>query len=765
MVEYIWTQQCQMTWSSGRPGEGVVLKKGKGEYVCAPLSLARQPDGLFDAVRAMNVKVAMTVSTGLIKLICTQEKNASILLAEGLRVQVLPTLRALPSCQRHQFAAFIASEQVLVVWDDDPYHLIQRGTALESQLLKLNWNRGLGELEKSSVDVAEASVHDDGSSLESAGDEKRPVRFQSHIMVACTLFLLMGALGLGWRLLAQEVVGDPRYGLPRLALLVVIPLQVFLSLCPVYKEGLAGVLQPTILSVKAAISTYEMQGGTANIFVNDDGMQVISDAEAQEREDFYDEHSVGWVSRPKHNANPVHREKVFLRRGKFKKASNMNYALMISNTVEEKLLTVSRDRAWSEEKEKEAYELCLAEVLRDQEGRAWAGGNIRVGDYILLIDSDTRVPADCLLDAASEMEQSPEVGILQYSSGVMQVADNFFENGITFFTTLIYSAIRFSCANGDVVPFVGHNAILRWEALQQVVYTDEDGYEKFWSESHVSEDFDMALRLQCLGYLIRFGAYTGDGFKEGVSLTVYDELARWEKYAYGCNELLFHPLRHWLRRGPFTPLFRRFMTSNMRASSKITILAYIGTYYGIGSAWLLTLLNFFLIGFWQGTASISNYYLDSMKIWFSLVYVFSLVGPVALAAYRYRIGESTFMHALITNFKWVPLLIIFLGGISLHVSQALLWHMLSIDISWGATAKEVDRTTTFAREWRRLFARFRYTFLFCFVTTAVMIVFAVAVPEDWRITHINAVFPLAMVVSTHFLMPVVLNPGLMRLRW
>lgn len=89
--------------------------------------------------------------------------------------------------------------------------------------------------------------------------------------------------------------------------------------CPVYKEGLATVIQPTILSIKAAISTYEMQGGTANIFVNDDGMQLISEADAQERRDFYDEHNIGWVARPKHNPNPASGEKAFLRRGKFKK--------------------------------------------------------------------------------------------------------------------------------------------------------------------------------------------------------------------------------------------------------------------------------------------------------------------------------------------------------------------------------------------------------------------------------------------------------------
>ncbi len=69
---------------------------------------------------------------------------------------------------------------------------------------------------------------------------------------------------------------------------------------PVYKEGLDAVLKPTVISLKAAISTYEMQGGTANIFVNEDGMQLISEEEAQKRRDFYDEHNIGWVARPGH---------------------------------------------------------------------------------------------------------------------------------------------------------------------------------------------------------------------------------------------------------------------------------------------------------------------------------------------------------------------------------------------------------------------------------------------------------------------------------
>jgi hypothetical protein len=50
-----------------------------------------------------------------------------------------------------------------------------------------------------------------------------------------------------------------------------------------------------------------------------------------------------------------------------------------------------------------------------------------MGDYILIVESDTRVPQDCLLDAASEMEQSPQVAIMQFTAGVMRVTNGYFE--------------------------------------------------------------------------------------------------------------------------------------------------------------------------------------------------------------------------------------------------------------------------------------------------------------------------------------------------
>lgn len=68
---------------------------------------------------------------------------------------------------------------------------------------------------------------------------------------------------------------------------------------------------------------------------------------------------------------------------KSEQASNMNFGLMISCKVEEKLKQQARSEDWTSEDEAKAYERCLKEAL-EEDGRAWADGNIRVGDYILL---------------------------------------------------------------------------------------------------------------------------------------------------------------------------------------------------------------------------------------------------------------------------------------------------------------------------------------------------------------------------------------------
>lgn len=526
---------------------------------------------------------------------------------------------------------------------------------------------------------------------------------------------------------------------------------------PIYTESLEGVIKPTVTSLNAAISYYESRGGSARIFVNDDGMAVRNEEDNRKFIDFYDSNNIGWVSRPKHN------HEGFIRKGKFKKASNMNFALNVSNKVEDTLQSLIDARfggetTLDEAEEAKLYQDALRQVL-EADPRAKAGGNIRMGEIILIVDSDTEVPVDCLMYGAAEMFLSPEVAIIQHSTGVMQVSWDYFENAITFFTNMVYTAIRFSVGSGEVGPFVGHNAFLRWQAVQSVANPpEEDGYVAFWSESHVSEDFDIALRLQIKGNIVRLASYHGDGFKEGVSLTLYDELNRWEKYAYGCNELVFNPVHTWLWRGPFTKLFRTFIFSNIQLSSKLSIVGYVSSYYAIGAAVPLALVNYFLVGWFNG--DLDKFYMESWKIFLALVIVFNAMSNVALAILRYRLGEKALLSSLVENFKWMPFFVIFFGGLSFHIAMAICAHMFCIDMNWGATAKEKD-DSNFFMEMPKIFKRFKWMFMLMIPMIGVMIYLGSFAPHGWEIDGFTTIVPMAITIISHILFPFALNPSLM----
>ncbi|KAF8443806.1 glycosyl transferase family group 2-domain-containing protein [Boletus edulis BED1] len=607
---------------------------------------------------------------------------------------------------------------------------------------------------------------------------------------------------------------------------------------PVYKEGLDAVLAPSIESLKRAMQTYARQGGTSSIFVNDDGLRLLPPAEAAARLSFYATHNIGWVARPAHAFNAKINPQGFRRAGRFKKASNLNYALDLSLRMERILERLQSETSSTnlqssvstsgldgcatgpipgtyglqyegragndqgvippyvvqgssgtgtptrpgtprastpvftggsggpnapsvpllviEDLEERALHLAMEEVFQESGGRyrPWAANSrsIRIGPIILLVDADTIVPEDCFRDAAREFAElsSQELAVLQHESDVpdvMQVAHHYFENGIAFFTRRINKCISMACANGEVAPFVGHNAFLRWQALQDAAFIDPaDGKQKIWSESNVSEDFDMALRLQLRGYIIRWASYSKGDFKEGVSLTVDDELNRWQKYAYGCSELLFNPLVQWWRKGPINHQIHKFMWSSAPTHYKISMLAYMFSYYGIAVSLTLSFLNYFLLGF---QFPVDGFYMHSFEIWLATTIVFFGLGNLGYTLLQYRLGVKNIAWAFLENLMWIPFFFFFFGGLGIPLSLAMLAHLFSYDITWTATKKEVERSNFF-KEVPRILKRFWFPFLVCIVLIAGMIIVSTSlVPYQWQLTGNGwaVILPLASVFS------------------
>jgi cellulose synthase/poly-beta-1,6-N-acetylglucosamine synthase-like glycosyltransferase len=558
---------------------------------------------------------------------------------------------------------------------------------------------------------------------------------------------------------------------------------------PVYKESLTETIAPSCESIKKAMQTYARQGGTSSILICDDGLQLLSAEQAQERRQYYADHGLAWVARPPHDNKPDG----YKRAGRFKKASNMNYALELSLLLEKHLTRLQADEKAVESArssfegrrssefdgtdasrpedegpmslEDLALQAAIEEVY-ESTGNTWKpwavnGKAMRIGDIVLIVDSDTIVPEDCFRDAAREMAESPEVAIIQHESDVMQVDWQYFENGIAHFTRRINKCISYACANGEVAAFVGHNAFLRWSALQDAAFLDENGKRKIWSEDKVSEDFDMALRLQLAGYTVRWASYAGGGFKEGVSLTCDDELNRWEKYAFGCSELIFNPIKEWWHRAPITKQLRVFVWSSAPVHYKISMLAYMFSYYGIAAGYPLALLNYLLLGF---QLPVSGYYLRSFEIWMAITVVFPVAGNIGFTLLEYRLGHRSILSSFIENVTYIPFFMIFFGGLSIHLNKALLAHMFSYNIQWGATKKEVERSNFFL-EVPKILVRFRIALVLSSLTVAAMIVLAMPfVPPAWDILGYqwSVIFPLATVVISHILYPIALNPWLMK---
>jgi len=57
-VNHIWSQQAKLLWYIGDEDEGVVVKQRRDHHVCCPPDLCR-PDGFYDAIKALNVKVCI----------------------------------------------------------------------------------------------------------------------------------------------------------------------------------------------------------------------------------------------------------------------------------------------------------------------------------------------------------------------------------------------------------------------------------------------------------------------------------------------------------------------------------------------------------------------------------------------------------------------------------------------------------------------------------------------------------------------------------
>ena len=185
----------------------------------------------------------MTVSTRVINLLMQREDLVFIQLKDGLKLQILPNIAFLPTCQKYQNAAFLKDQAILIVWADSPKEVCAKAAVIEEQMMHI-FSQGMSpyeepvdEKQESAVNVVEipsdvASGEDGYGKEEGLVEKPRKIILTQAIITAVTLFLVVAAMGTGFRHMAVEIDVDQSY--LRLAFIAIVPIQIWLALVSHY---------------------------------------------------------------------------------------------------------------------------------------------------------------------------------------------------------------------------------------------------------------------------------------------------------------------------------------------------------------------------------------------------------------------------------------------------------------------------------------------------------------------------------------------------
>lgn len=613
---------------------------------------------------------------------------------------------------------------------------------------------------------------------------------------------------------------------------------------PVYKESLQEVLMPTLKSCMKARDHYISHSQAAcNIVVCDDGiMAYLNDNfpaaemlwenvvetkgkvvrlsqilkriprvarrhlkglrskniyEVFHRMLFYYHFQIGWVSRS-----------TIDRRGKFKKASNLNTHLRLNFGAE--------DLARSSGK---SFEECLLEVSHSEDGARYImfGNNVRIGHLVCVNDADARMQPPVILKTVPEFLNDQSLGFTQHATKTLddQRGESYYLKMIEAYTDALYQGhFLLSSILGCHPPLVGHSIFLRTEAIKQCgrmrnlrnaqrwlrniglpfLSVDQVGFKnlngglrsEYWSECHVSEDFELMIHLYNIGYNGRYIAYPGCEFQEGVTRNFDEEAGRHRKFALGAHELIFNPFQEMLGHGIFTPLFRTFLTCDIPSYYKIFLTAYLFSYTAGGT---------YLIVF---TVAAIARILDSGGD-INTLYAFSPAGIIVLnVVVYYLVGYTCFLIALL-RMHWINkdlffpeyrnrgklfliwkktrfalfFQILFYSAMGNYFFLGSMDHLMSRPNICGATNKDSITVSRLSAFWET--AKFN-TGSWAISLFVLLLAYATVIQEyDWDVTHMpdwsewdepgSTLFdsllfaaPAAFFAILSYIVPIIMNP-------
>jgi hypothetical protein len=481
---------------------------------------------------------------------------------------------------------------------------------------------------------------------------------------------------------------------------------------PVYDEDFKKIIRPILRSCVKMRDTYS---GLCNIVVNDDGLyKFVDDDElllttsipVVERVNYYKKYGIGYTCRPFTD-----------RPGKFKKAGNMNFGIK-----------------------------CILNDYTDIGTYIRPAGFHDLGEYIVIVDSDSIVPDGILIDTLKLFEQERNLAYTQHCTIPTENSyQNYFSRRIASSTLNLYGiTFRISTRNGDITPVVGHNIIMRRAALEELREDDE-----YWSEDKVSEDFDMCLRLHTADWYGKYVLYEDRPFQEGITLTYEDEMAKYVKFAYGVSETLFNPIKEWCSKSPLTRTFRQFILSDISISTKIGIFGYMMTYFAVGVCVPVAPAIVVAGCYVQDWETVL---FDPFYPFITILVLFGILAPAANCAVKKRLGiEVDTKDEFLTGLFYL----VFYSGISWPIWCGLTTHLLDSKISWGATTKTLDEVSV-PRRWASLLRNrcTQITYGVFLITLCSIIYFKMGC------TTFLSLLPIGFLALGHIISPFVLTPEL-----
>jgi hypothetical protein len=523
---------------------------------------------------------------------------------------------------------------------------------------------------------------------------------------------------------------------------------------PVYKEDLENTIKPTIISAIIQSKRYLLETGSkCNIIVCDDGFNIINDNEREKRKDFYEKHNIGYTARP-------HPSK-YKRIGRFKKAGNLNFSMNYSifsmnlsdnllvnekqfspkntneskksspfspkNTDESKKSSLFSPKNTDESKKSSLFSpkntdeskkslpffeknlvLDINDIfLNDKlyikynellELGAKFSGNILYGDYIFLIDSDTRLPDfpedknGCLKRMVKDylFDGRDKVLYMQCYTCPYLSIKSLSEKCVFHFTCHIYNGILVATALKSMAPLVGHNALLNFKLLDEIAIIDnETNFKYYWSEDRISEDFDCMMRGCEKGYIGRYCISAGI-FLEGISFNYITEYFKVSKFACGAAELTFNPISKWFVKGGgffSSDIIGFIYCKEIEWYNKLAILSYILNFIAIAQAHIAMFYNLL---FFEELFYLLPYPLLPVNLMIEGIIVWGLINTIINILFAKRVNFNTYV-VIKQQFRELFFTSSLYGSLSVRFSIMYFTHLFNLNISFGATQKDDEK--------------------------------------------------------------------------